>query len=180
MRFGGDLGDRGLADVEHRRGAEILVRRMPGAAGAVRKRQAGPALKQEAGDIVSSGRSPTGLTLGIAVRHDRFAFSFPDPGAMLTFALSTIAYFVASYFIRRTLAGMAIPRGLTRGLLIFACALAVACGVATLVDRTTSARASTSRLSAVNLASPGTRTTTAPQPLDATPGDQPRGGAAFG
>ena len=49
--------------------------------------------------------------------------------------LSTIAYFVASYFIKRRLEEMDIPRGLTRSIVIFVLALGVAYGVAFLVDR---------------------------------------------
>jgi len=56
---------------------------------------------------------------------------------MLSFALSTIAYFIASYFIRRYLDEIRAPKGMTRGLLIFVCALGVAYGVATLVSKIT-------------------------------------------
>jgi len=54
---------------------------------------------------------------------------------MLSFTLSAIAYFIASYFIKRYLDEMGIPKGTTRALLIFACALGVAYGVAALVSR---------------------------------------------
>jgi hypothetical protein len=49
--------------------------------------------------------------------------------------LSTIAYFVASYFIKRRLEEMDIPRGMTRSIVIFVLALGVAYGVAFLADR---------------------------------------------
>lgn len=53
---------------------------------------------------------------------------------MLSLILSTIAFFIASYFIRRYLDQMEIPRTMTRGLVIFVLALAVSYGVALLVD----------------------------------------------
>ena len=52
---------------------------------------------------------------------------------MLSFVLSTLAYFIASYFIKRTLDEMGIPKSMTRGLLIFVFALGFAYGVAALV-----------------------------------------------
>lgn len=52
---------------------------------------------------------------------------------MLSFVLSTLAYFIASYFIKRHLDEMGIPKSMTRGLLIFVFALVVAYGVAALV-----------------------------------------------
>lgn len=56
---------------------------------------------------------------------------------MLTLTLSTVAYFLASYFIGRYLDAAGIPKGITRGLLIFTCALAVAYGVAALLNLAT-------------------------------------------
>ena len=53
---------------------------------------------------------------------------------MLSLVLSTVAYFVASFFLRRYLEDMGIPRSMTRGLVVFVLALAVAYGVAFLVD----------------------------------------------
>ena len=53
---------------------------------------------------------------------------------MLTLTLSAVAYFLASYFIRRYLDASGIPKGMTRGLLIFVCALAVSYGVAALFE----------------------------------------------
>jgi hypothetical protein len=49
--------------------------------------------------------------------------------------VSTIAYFVASYFIKRHLEEMGIPKGMTRSIVIFTLALAIAYGVAFLVDK---------------------------------------------
>ena len=46
---------------------------------------------------------------------------------------STIAFFVASYFIKRWMDENDIPKGMTRSLSIFALALAVAYGVGWLV-----------------------------------------------
>jgi len=53
---------------------------------------------------------------------------------MLSLVLSTVAYFAASFFIKRHLEGMGIPKSMTRGLVVFVLALAVAYGVAFLVD----------------------------------------------
>ena len=49
-------------------------------------------------------------------------------------ALSTVAFFVASYFTKRWLDDNGIPQGMTRGALVFSIALAAAYGVAWLVD----------------------------------------------
>ena len=54
---------------------------------------------------------------------------------MLSLALATIAFFVASYFIRRYLDETGIPKTLVRGLVVFVLALAAAYGVAFIVDR---------------------------------------------
>jgi hypothetical protein len=54
---------------------------------------------------------------------------------MLSLVLSTVAFFVASFFIKRYLEDMGIPKGMTRGLVVFVLALAAAYGVAFLVDR---------------------------------------------
>ena len=54
---------------------------------------------------------------------------------MLSLVLSTVAYFVASYFIKRYLDSMDIPRGLTRSIVVFTLALAVAYGVSAILDR---------------------------------------------
>jgi len=54
---------------------------------------------------------------------------------MLSLALATIAFFAASYFIKRYLDEIGIPKTLVRGLVVFALALAAAYGVAFLVDR---------------------------------------------
>ncbi len=53
---------------------------------------------------------------------------------MLSLVLGTIAFFVASYFIRRRLDEIGIPKTLVRGLVAFVLALAVAYGVAFIVD----------------------------------------------
>ena len=53
---------------------------------------------------------------------------------MLSLVVSTIAYFVASYFIKRYLDDMQIPKGITRSLVIFCLALGVAYGIAFVVD----------------------------------------------
>lgn len=48
--------------------------------------------------------------------------------------VSTIAFFVASYFIKRWMDDNDFPRGMTRSLTIFVLATAVAYGVGWLVD----------------------------------------------
>jgi uncharacterized membrane protein YoaK (UPF0700 family) len=54
---------------------------------------------------------------------------------MLSLVFGTIAFFVASYFIRRYLDEAGIPKTLVRGLVVFILALAAAYGVAFIVDR---------------------------------------------
>jgi len=54
---------------------------------------------------------------------------------MLGLILSTVTFFVAAFFIKRRLEGMGIPKGMTRGLVVFVLAAAAAYGVAFLVDR---------------------------------------------
>ncbi|HVS27774.1 MAG TPA: hypothetical protein VHE58_10875 [Burkholderiales bacterium] len=49
---------------------------------------------------------------------------------MLNLVLSTVAFFVASYFIQRYLDDMGIPKSMTRSLVIFCLAAAIAYGVA--------------------------------------------------
>jgi hypothetical protein len=53
---------------------------------------------------------------------------------MLSIVLSTVAFFAASFFIKRHLDDMGIPKTMTRGLVVFVLAAAVAYGVAFLVD----------------------------------------------
>lgn len=53
---------------------------------------------------------------------------------MLSILLSTIAFLVATYYLRRYLDGMDIPKGMTRGTLIFVAALAISYLVAWLVN----------------------------------------------
>jgi hypothetical protein len=54
--------------------------------------------------------------------------------AVTAIVVSTIVYFVAAYFIKRHLLEMGIPRGITRGSVIFVGAAAIAYGAAYLVD----------------------------------------------
>lgn len=53
---------------------------------------------------------------------------------MLGIILSTLAYFLASYYLRRYLDDIGIPKGLTRSVLIFSLALIIAYAVALAVD----------------------------------------------
>lgn len=52
---------------------------------------------------------------------------------MTSLVLSTIAFFVATFYIRRYLDGMGLPKTMTRGMVVFALALAIAYGVAFVV-----------------------------------------------
>jgi len=52
----------------------------------------------------------------------------------LSLVISTIVYFVATFFIRRHLDEMGIPKGMTRSLVIFVGALAIAYAAAAVVD----------------------------------------------
>ena len=54
---------------------------------------------------------------------------------IVSIVVSTIAFFVASYFIKRWMDDNDIPKGMTRNATIFALALAVAYGASWLVDR---------------------------------------------
>lgn len=51
---------------------------------------------------------------------------------MLGFVTSTIAYFVASYYVTRYLEGLGLEKSLSRGLIVFLVASIVAYGVAAL------------------------------------------------
>jgi hypothetical protein len=53
---------------------------------------------------------------------------------MLSLVLSTVAFVLASYFLKRYLDEMGIPKGMTRGVLIFCLAAMIAYGVAFIVD----------------------------------------------
>jgi hypothetical protein len=52
---------------------------------------------------------------------------------MTSLVLSTIAFFVATFYVRRYLDGMGLPKTMTRGMVVFALALAIAYGVAFVV-----------------------------------------------
>jgi len=58
----------------------------------------------------------------------------PYNARMLGIVLSTMVFFVASYFIKRYLDAIGIPKTMVRGMVVFVLALAVAYGVAFLVD----------------------------------------------
>jgi len=53
---------------------------------------------------------------------------------MLSIVLSTIAFFVSSYYLKRYLENMGIPKGMTRGVVIFTIALMISYVVALAVD----------------------------------------------
>ena len=52
---------------------------------------------------------------------------------MLSLALSAVAFFVASYFIKRYPDDMGIPKSMTRSLVIFCGAVVISYGVAFIV-----------------------------------------------
>ncbi len=53
---------------------------------------------------------------------------------MLSLVVSTVAFFVAAFYLRRYFDDMGIPKTMVRGLVVFILATAVAYGVAFLVD----------------------------------------------
>jgi hypothetical protein len=53
---------------------------------------------------------------------------------MASFFLSTFAFFIGAYFIRRYLDNLGIPKTFGRGVIVFFLALALAYGVAFVVD----------------------------------------------
>ncbi|MDB5864684.1 MAG: hypothetical protein JWO70_2490 [Betaproteobacteria bacterium] len=53
---------------------------------------------------------------------------------MTSLIVSTVAYFIAAFYIKRYLDDSGIPKGLTRTLVILVPALAIAYGAAALVD----------------------------------------------
>src|SRR5690349_1151301 len=53
---------------------------------------------------------------------------------LLSLIVSTVAYFVASYYIKRYLDGLEAPPGFTRNMLTFCAALLIAYGVAAAVE----------------------------------------------
>lgn len=53
---------------------------------------------------------------------------------MLSIVLSTIAFFVSAYYLKRYLEDMGIPKGMTRGALIFSIALLISYVVALAAD----------------------------------------------
>ncbi len=54
---------------------------------------------------------------------------------MLSLVLSTIAFFVASYFIKRWADDNDLPKGMTRSVSIFILSIAIAYAVAWLVEK---------------------------------------------
>jgi hypothetical protein len=53
---------------------------------------------------------------------------------MLSIVISTIVFFVASFFIKRQFVGMGLPAGMTRGLMVFCLSVAIAYGAAAAID----------------------------------------------
>jgi len=55
-------------------------------------------------------------------------------GMIASLVISTVVYFVAAYFIKRYLVEMGIPKGMTRGMVVFIGAAAISYGAAYLVN----------------------------------------------
>ena len=53
---------------------------------------------------------------------------------MLNLIISTIVFFVAAWFVNRYLDGQEIPKGMTRGVLVFVLASLVSWGAGSIVD----------------------------------------------
>jgi hypothetical protein len=53
---------------------------------------------------------------------------------MLSLIISTIVFFVASWYLKNYLDDMEIPKGMTRGILVFTLAAALSWGVAAAVN----------------------------------------------
>jgi hypothetical protein len=53
---------------------------------------------------------------------------------MLSLVLSTIAFFVAAFFVKRWLDDMGIPKTTTRNIVVFVAAAVISYGVAFVVD----------------------------------------------
>lgn len=53
---------------------------------------------------------------------------------MLNLVISTIVFFVASWYIKRYLDEQEIPKGMTRGVLIFTLAALLSCGAGWAID----------------------------------------------
>jgi uncharacterized membrane protein required for colicin V production len=53
---------------------------------------------------------------------------------MLSLIISTIAFFIASWYLKNYLDNMEIPKGMTRGILVFTLAAAVSWGVSAAVN----------------------------------------------
>jgi hypothetical protein len=54
---------------------------------------------------------------------------------VLSFFVSTIAFFVAAYFIRRYLDDIGVPKTMVRGLIVFILALGISYGIAFVINR---------------------------------------------
>ena len=52
---------------------------------------------------------------------------------MLSLVISTIVFFVASFFIKKQFVEMGMPAGMTRGLMVFCLSVAIAYGAAAAV-----------------------------------------------
>jgi hypothetical protein len=53
---------------------------------------------------------------------------------MLSIVLSTIAFFLSAYYLKRYLENMGVPKSMTRGALIFSIALLISYVVAVVAD----------------------------------------------
>jgi hypothetical protein len=98
-----------------------------------RKRPGGLAAGlQDGGRAKVHGRAPPRAIALIRQYGQMLRFQSPENPLMLGFVTSTIAYFVASYYVTRYLEGLGIEKSLSRGLIVFLAASIVAYGVAAL------------------------------------------------
>ena len=54
---------------------------------------------------------------------------------MLSLFVSTLAFFVAAYFIRRYLDEIGVPKTMVRSLVVFIIALGISYGIASIIDK---------------------------------------------
>ncbi|HUW37373.1 MAG TPA: hypothetical protein VMV91_08560 [Rhodocyclaceae bacterium] len=54
---------------------------------------------------------------------------------MLSFVLSTLTFFIASFYLKRRLGDMDLPSGMTRNLLVFTLALAISYFIGFIADK---------------------------------------------
>ena len=93
------------------------------------------------GDLPALARKPAHCAFEYALNMNNTDMNGLDAGSlnmgsfsMTSIVVSTIVYFVAAYFIKRHLVEMGIPKGPTRGMVVFIGAAAVSYGAAYLIN----------------------------------------------